>query len=137
MTNRSFVGLHVALLASGLFTSAMAVEQPVYSARIVAHGTFYALGRTAFDDLDALERAVQAASPRSIELGACGAAASRALLAASHRFRNLPQRLQVFDANAGACAAVPMAIRAGLPQGHRPTGIDESSVDRYWREVAP
>lgn len=77
------------------------------------------------------------AAPRSLGLGACGAAASRALLAASHRFRNLPQRLQVFDANAGACAPIPMALRAGMTQAHRPTGIDDASVARYWREVAP
>lgn len=137
MKQRSVVGVHAFLLVSGLFASAMAAEPPAYSARIVVHETSYVLGGSAFDDLDALERAVQSASPRSIELGACGVAASRTLLAASHRFRNLPQQLQVFDANAGACAAVPIAIRAGLPQGQRPAGKDNSSVDRYWREVAP
>lgn len=135
MTNRVVVGSLV--IASVLLGGSAAAEQRVSGARIVVRETYYAVGKSAFDDLDSLERSVLATSPRSIELRGCGPGSSRALLSAAHRFSQLPQYLQVFDTKAAPCAAVPKTVRAGQPAVQKPTGIDDSAVDHYWRQVAP
>ena len=49
----------------------------------------YALGGRYIDDLDRLEDAIAAMRLRGVRLEACGEGASRALRAATHRFRNL------------------------------------------------
>ncbi len=126
------------VLASSLLSSgATASERFFGGAPIIVHETHYMIGNSVFDDLDSLERSVLAASPRSIELHACGSESSRALLAAAHRFSRLPLRLRVSDASAAVCAPLPTMRRVGQPAFHKPNGIDDLAVANYWRQMAP
>ncbi len=122
-----------ALLGGGV----TAAERHVTALRIAAHDAHYTLGRSAFGDLDALADVVAAATPRSMELHACGPGSHRALLAAVHRFSHLPLTLRLSGADDAVCAAPSLAVRVGQQGSPGPTGIDEAAVARYWRQVMP
>ena len=124
----------IALL--GVTSSSGATDVQSAPERVMAYGNYYTLKRAAIDDLDTLEAAVRAMSPKGIQLNACGENAAQALKAATHRFRDLPVHLHVFDASAPICE-VAVAHRASQRTALVPAGIDESAVERYWVQVTP
>ena len=104
--------------------------------RVMAYDNYYIFGRAAIDDLDALETAVRVVRPKGIQLSACGADATQALKAAVHRFRDLPLQVQVLSMSAPVCE-VAVSRHASQRRIPMPTGISDSAVDEYWRQVMP
>src|SRR5215471_10241946 len=109
--------------------STAAVTITVFDDRYVENGQVY-------DDLNTLERHVALMNPRSVIITVCGAAASRPVKAAVHRFRTVPVQLRVPDIDEDACmsqASLETPARKGI--GPRPTGIDDIAVNTYWQEL--
>ena len=117
-------------------TGAVAAQVPVVSVAVFAD--HYALGGRYIDDLDRLEDAIAEMRPRGVRLEACGEGASRALRAATHRFRNLYLDLRTAGADDTACqsASVARAVPASQRFGQRPFGINDEAVDRWWSTLS-
>jgi len=131
-------------VAAGALTLALVSTGPVGAQtssagiRIAVFADHYVMAGRAYDDLNVLERKVATVVPKAIRLEACGARATRALLAAAHRFHRIPLQLRVLDAAEPACSStVPVAIRAAMRNEQRPLGIDDAAVARYWRTLTP
>jgi hypothetical protein len=138
MKHLHLASLRCLVIASALLCGGtMAAQAHVTGLRIVVRDTHYALGRSAFGDLDALAAAVSAAAPRAIDLYACGPGANHALLGAAHRFSRLPLRMQVLNADDAVCMAAPLAVRISQRGSAGPTGIDDAAVVHYWLQVMP
>lgn len=107
--------------------------------RIAVQPDHYVLNGRVIDDLDALERAVEALRPRMLQLDACGGGTARAQRAAVHRFRALYLELRVSETDAPGCQATAAAQLTPVVQrpGRRPTGIDDEAVDRWWQQLMP
>ena len=117
-------------------TGALAAEVPVVSVAVFAD--HYVLGGRYIDDLDRLEDAVAEMRPRGVRLEACGEGASRALRAATHRFRNfyLDLRTAVIDDTACQPATIARAVPVSQHFGQRPFGIYDEAVDRWWSTLS-
>ena len=134
---RRAIQLVAATTAVWLATAgAVGAQVPVVSVAVFAD--HYALGGRYIDDLDRLEDAIAQMRPRGVRLEACGEGASRALRAATHRFRNLYLDLRTAGLNDAACQsasaarAVPVSQRFGQP----PFGIYDEAVDRWWSTLS-
>ena len=101
---------------------------------VAVYATHYVLAGRAFDDLDKLSAAIDALSPRSIGIDACGPGTTRALMAAAYRLHARPLHLRAHDRDDVACAKQAMVT---LPVGQRGLRFDDEAVDRYWRSIAP
>lgn len=102
---------------------------------VAVHASHYVLAGRAFDDPEKLGAAIDAMSPRSIGIDACGPGSTRALKAAAYRLRARPLYLRALDSDEAACArqgavALTVSLRALRID-------DEAAVDRYWRSIAP
>ena len=117
-------------------TGAVGAQAPVVSVAVFAD--HYALGGRYIDDLDRLEDAIAEMRPRGVQLTACGEGASRALRAATHRFRNFYLDLRTAGTDDTACqsAAVARAMPVSQRFGQRPFGIYDEAVDRWWSTVS-
>ena len=124
------------LIAIGIVACPVAAQssQPTF---IVVQNDHYARASTTFNDLDELERTVRAAKVQAVVLQICGAQASRSLRAASHRFAELPQRLQVLGPELPECSARPQMMRVSQSTRSGPSGIDDALVERYWQQLMP
>jgi hypothetical protein len=117
-------------------TGTVGAQVPVVSVAVFAD--HYALGGRYIDDLDRLEDAIAAMRPRGVRLDACGEGTSRALRAATHRFRNLYLDLRTAGINDAACqsASVARAVPVSQRFGQRPFGIYDEAVDRWWSTLS-
>ncbi len=117
-------------------TGALAAEVPVVSVAVFAD--HYVLGGRYIDDLDRLEDAVAEMRPRGVRLEACGEGASRALRAATHRFRNFYLDLRTAGIDDTACqpATIARAVPVSQRFGQRPFGIYDEAVDRWWSTLS-
>lgn len=117
-------------------TGAVGAQVPVVTVAVFAD--HYALGGRYIDDLDRLEDAVAQIRPRGVRLDACGEGTSRALRAASHRFRNLYLDLRVSSVDDTTCqsASVARAVPVSQPFGQRPFGVYDEAVDRWWSTLS-
>ena len=79
----------VAAATAVWFATTGAVGAQVPAVTVAVFADHYVLGGRYIDDLDRLEDAIAAMHPRGVRLEACGEGTSRALRAATHRFRNL------------------------------------------------
>jgi hypothetical protein len=75
--------------------------------------------------------------PRGVRLTACGERVSRALRAATHRFRNFYLDLRAAGSmtefqSVSSARAVPVSQRFG----QRPFGIYDEAVDRWWNTLS-
>jgi hypothetical protein len=113
-----------AVVAGGATEATTAAPQ-----RIAVHTGYYVTAGRAFDDLDAVERFVRSTKPHALDITSCEPGASRALLAAAHRFRDLALNLQVLDAATPACTAAAAVVG--------PSGINDAQVEAYWKQVMP
>ncbi len=113
-------------------TGAVAAQVPVVTVAIFAD--HYVLGGRYIDDLDRLEDAIAQMRPRGVRLEACGEGTSRALRAATHRFRNLYLDLRFSSIDDTTCQAASVARAVPISQrfGQRPFGIYDDAVDRWW-----
>ena len=117
-------------------TGAVGAQVPVVTVAVFAD--HYALGGRYIDDLDRLEDAIAEMRPRGVQLEACGEGASRALRAATHRFRNLYLDLRTAGIDDTACqsASVARAVPVSQRFGQRPFGIYDEAVDRWWSTLS-
>ena len=117
-------------------TAAVGAQVPMVSVAVFAD--HYALGGRDIDDLDRLEDAIAEMRPRGVRLEACGEGASRALRAATHRFRNLYLDLRTAGVDDTACqpATVARAVPVSQRFGQRPFGIYDEAVDRWWSTIS-
>jgi len=117
-------------------TGTVGAQVPVVSVAVFAD--HYALGGRYIDDLDRLEDAIAEMRPRGVRLEACGEGASRAMRAATHRFRNLYLDLRTAGINDAACqsASVARAVPVSQRFGQRPFGIYDEAVDRWWSTLS-
>lgn len=104
--------------------------------RVAVYDNHYTFDGGRFERLAVLESAVHSA-PRWIELVACGAEAARALKAASYRFSDMPQRLDIRDASDPICAAVPGTLRTSHDIGVASQESYDPRVAAYWRQRMP
>ena len=118
-------------------TGAVGAQVPVVTVAIFPD--HYVLAGRSIDDLDTLEDAVAVMHPRGVRLEACGEGTSRALRAATHRFRNLYLDLRVAGSGDSACQPAPIAraMPASQRMGQRPFGIYDDAVDRWWNNLMP
>jgi hypothetical protein len=123
--------------ATALFSTGLAAAQTDAGSRIAVYDEVYRFRGSQFEDLDALETQVRAASPRVIEIDICGTSTARALKSAAHRFRDRPLLLRVNDQNDPTCALAAQPMRVSQRAGGGPTGIDDAAVADYWRQVIP
>lgn len=133
----------IRIVAAAVGATAMLLAQYAIAQRLdaehisVLSDRYVAAGR-AFDDLDLLERYVAAQGARAVVLDACGAAATRALRAAVHRFRHLAVDIRARDAGEPMCAPnAPHATRVAISPARPPYGIDDATVDAYWQSLMP
>ncbi|MGZ9058257.1 MAG: hypothetical protein ACXW14_03315 [Burkholderiaceae bacterium] len=117
-------------------TGGVAAQVPVVTVAIFAD--HYVLGGRYIDDLDRLEDAIAEMRPRGVRLEACGEEASRALRAATHRFRNLylDLRFSLVDDTVCQSASVARAVPVSQRFGQRPFGIYDDAVDRWWSTLS-
>ena len=117
-------------------TGAVGAQVPVVSVAVFAD--HYAVAGRYIDDLDSLEDAMAATRTRGVRLEACGEGASRALRAATHRFRNLYLDLRTAGINDAACRSASVARAVPISQrfGQRPFGIYDEAVDRWWSTLS-
>jgi len=135
------VGLVVAT-ASVLWFGALGpatAQTPRPHASIAVFDEHYVFAGQHFDDLDALQDAVNAKLPWFVRLDSCSGAAARAQLAAAHRFRHLYLELRVLEPSALSCqsAVAPRVVPVSQRTGQRPFGIYDEAVDRWWNNVMP
>ena len=118
-------------------TGAVGAQVPVVTVAIFPD--HYVLAGRYIDDLDTLEDAIAVMHPRGVRLEACGEGTSRALRAATHRFRNLYLDLRVAGTDDSACQPAPIAraVPASQRLGQRPFGIYDDAVDRWWNNLMP
>ena len=118
-------------------TGAVGAQVPVVTVAIFPD--HYVLADRYIDDLDTLEDAIAVMRPRGVRLEACGEGTSRALRAATHRFRNLYLDLRVAGSDDSACQPVSTAraVPASQRVGQRPFGIYDDAVDRWWNNLTP
>jgi phenylpyruvate tautomerase PptA (4-oxalocrotonate tautomerase family) len=118
-------------------TGAVGAQVPVVS--VAVFSDHYALGGRYIDDLDRLEDAIAEMRPRGVRLETCGDGASRALRAATHRFRNLYLDLRTAGSGDSACqpASIARAVPVSQRVGQRPFGIYDDAVDRWWNNLMP
>ena len=118
-------------------TGAVGAQVPVVTVAIFPD--HYVLAGRYIDDLDTLEDAIAVMHPRGVRLEACGEGTSRALRAATHRFRNLYLDLRVAGTGDPACQPAPIAraVPASQRVGQRPFGIYDDAVDRWWNNLMP
>ena len=117
-------------------TGAVAAQVPVVGIAVFAD--HYVLDGRHIDDLDRLEDAIAQMHPRGVRLEACGEGASRALRAATHRFRNLYLDLRTAGVDDTACqpASAARAVTVSQRFGQRPFGIYDEAVDRWWSTLS-
>ena len=117
-------------------TGAVGAQVPVINVAVFAD--HYAVGGRYIDDLDSLEDIVAATRTRGVRLEACGEGASRALRAATHRFRNLYLDLRTAGIDDAACRSASVARVVPISQrfGQRPFGIYDEAVDRWWSTLS-
>lgn len=126
-------------LLSGFAVAAVAAGVERASTDEVAVAVFaghYVLAGASFDDLNTLEAQVAKIGPREMRLVDCGPGTSRALMAAAHRFQQLPLYWRVADASDPACTS-PARVTVRAIAGSRPLGIDDAAAGRYWHSISP
>ncbi|HYM46896.1 MAG TPA: hypothetical protein VES91_00355 [Burkholderiaceae bacterium] len=138
---RRLVGLVMAT-GSALWFGALGptmAQTPRPHASIAVFDEHYVFAGKPFDDLDALQDAVNDRLPWFVRLDSCSSAAARAQRAAAHRFRHLYLELRVLEPSAPSCqsAVVPRVVPIGQRAGQRPFGIYDEAVDRWWNNVMP
>ncbi|MGZ9075387.1 MAG: hypothetical protein ACXW13_06385 [Burkholderiaceae bacterium] len=133
---RRAIQLVAATAAMWLATTGAAAQVPVVTVAIFAD--HYVLGGRYIDDLDRLEDAIAEMRPRGVRLEACGEGASRALRAATHRFRNmyLDLRFSLIDDTTCQSASAVRIMPVSQRFGQRPFGIYDEAVDRWWSTVS-
>lgn len=136
MKHQSNLPRHAILIAATMYFTGVAsvagaaTETPPATPQAIAvHAGYYVTAGRAFDDLDAVERFVRSTKPHALDITSCEPGASRALLAAAHRFRDLALNLQVLDAAAPVCTAAAAVVG--------PSGINDAQVEAYWKQVMP
>lgn len=90
-----------------------------------------------FGDLDRLDEMVTATRPRGITLNTCGPGVTRSLMAAAHRFQNLPLRLNALQAGEPGCPDASDTPASAMRVRQGPGHIDDHAVDRYWSQLMP
>lgn len=132
----------LAVAASGLWLASggsAAAQSGAPEVMVVVLAERYVFSGRAFDDLDALEGAVESARPKVVRLYACGEGTERAQRAAAHRFGAQYLELRVLDDASPICrsAAGPRMVAASQGFGPKPSGIDDTTVDRWWHQQMP
>lgn len=117
----------------------VAAQTSAPSVSVAVFAEHYVLAGRQIDDLDALERAVNAINPRAVRLEACGDGTARAQMAAAHRFRSRYLELRLLEPGAPGCqaAVIPQAVPVSQRLGPRPFGIDDAAVERWWYDQMP
>ena len=117
-------------------TGAVGAQVPIVT--VAVFGDHYVLGGRYIDDLDRLEDAIAEMRPHGVRLEACGEGASRALRAATHRFRNMYLDLRTAGTDDAACQSASVARTVPVSQrfGQRPFGIYDEAVDRWWSTLS-
>lgn len=126
-------------LLSGFAAAAVQAGVEGASSRQVPVAVFaghYALAGRRIEDLNRLEAQVATIRPRAMRLVVCEHGSTRALMAATHRFRQLPLHLRVAEVSDPACASIAL-VTARADDAPRPLGIDDAAVARYWQEIVP
>jgi len=127
-----------AVAAAVLLATTGAVGAQVSVVSVTVFADHYAVGGRYIDDLDRLEDAISEMRPRGVQLTACGEGASRALRAATHRFRNFYLDLRTAGIDDTECqsASVARAVPVSQRFGQRPFGIYDEAVDRWWNTLS-
>lgn len=131
-------GLVAALASAACFALPATAKTQRPHAEITVLPDHYVFKGQKFDDLDALQDAVNAGLPWIVQIEGCGTA-SRAHLAAAHRFRHLYLELRTLESSATSCqsASGPRLVPVSLRAAQLPFGIDDAAVDRWWDNLMP
>ena len=132
MNRRSIVlllGLLLASTAGAQFTTG--------TVTVIVLPDHYVLAGRAYHDLHRLEDAVRALRPKNMVLDACGPRETRAMVAAAHRFRDLPTRIRSLSLSEDTACSRPTLMSASLRTSGGPTGIDDRAVSEYWSGLRP
>ena len=113
-------------------------QSPSANITVMVFAGDYVVAGRAFDNLNVLESELEAIRVRAVNLHACGPNTTRSLMAAFHRFRQVPVQIRVFDAEEPECRnPVRFALTVEVGDPKRPFGIDDEAVDLFWREAMP
>jgi len=131
--------LAIGVMALGLVASALADSGPsAHRVTITVLADRYIVGNLAYDDLDYLERQINATNVRGVELLICGPNTTRALKAIVHRYRHVPIQMRVPDIDQFECVSkAPVVTPVRVRVGELPFGIDDEAVERYWLDIMP
>jgi hypothetical protein len=128
--------LIVTLLGLSLAGTAGA-QSSAGTATITVLPDHYVLAGRAYNDLHRLEDAVRALRPKDIALDSCGPRETRLLVAAAHRFRDLPTRFRFLSLSEADACSPPVFTSANVGTSRGPTGIDDRAVSEYWNALLP
>jgi hypothetical protein len=102
---------------------------------VAVYESHYALTGRAFDDPEKLAAAIDAMSPRSVGMVACGQGSTRPLMSAVYKLRAKPLYLRTHGSHEDVCAKQGAAV---LTVNLRAVRIDdEADVKRYRSGIAP
>ena len=118
------------------FAGTAGAQSSVGTATITVLPDHYVLTGRAYNDLHRLEEAVRALRPKDIALDSCGPRETR-VLAAAHRFRDLPTRIRFLTISEDDACSPPVFTPANVGAGGGPTGIDDRAVSEYWAGLLP
>lgn len=132
------IRLIAAVASAACFALPATAETQRPHAEITVLPDHYVFKGQKFDDLDALQDAVNAGLPWIVRIEGCGIA-SRAYLAAAHRFRHLYLELRALESSAPSCQPAPVArlMPVSLRTGQQPSGIDDDAVNGWWNTLMP
>jgi hypothetical protein len=126
----------VTLLSLSLAGTA-AAQSSAGTATITVLPDYYVLAGRPYNDLYRLEDAVRARRPKGILLNSCGPRETRVMVAAAHRFRDLPTRIRFLSISEDDACSPPVFTPANLGASQGPTGIDDRAVSEYWNALLP
>ena len=127
----------IVLLLGVLLASSASAQSSPGTVMITVLPDHYVLAGRVYNDLHRLEDAVRALRPKSMVLDACGPRETRAMVAAAHRFRDLPTRIRSLSLSQDAACSPPTLVSASLRTSGGPTGIDDRAVSEYWSGLRP
>jgi len=120
-------GLAQDSVASGTLTVSIFAEQYVAAGLVLP-------------SLDAVQTLAQPMRPRTLRLDLCDPTASRRLLAAGYRFRDVYLEMNPVAAGTPVCNVnlAARAVRVSGATGQPPERTDDAqTIDRYWAEMLP
>ena len=128
--------LIVTLLGFSLAGTAAAQSSPG-TVTIIVLPSHYVMAGGTYNDLYRLEDAVRTMRPKYIALDSCGPRETRALVAATHRFRDLPTGIRFLNISADDTCSPSVFTPANLDASGGPTGIDDRAISEYWSALLP